>query len=102
MAPSCVPATSSETAGAVLEKKDLLPLRRHPRILALAEMMNFPGVIRQDPAVLEKMIAFRKEIIDGHAPLLTGKDLCAYRAGGPHSIANAPASPKPRKNCPWA
>jgi adenine deaminase len=85
MAPSCVPATSLETAGAVLEMKDLLPLRRHPRILGLGEMMNFPGVIRQDPAVLKKLIAFRKGIIDGHAPLLTGKDLCAYRAGGPRS-----------------
>ncbi|HSO72119.1 MAG TPA: amidohydrolase family protein, partial [Thermodesulfobacteriota bacterium] len=57
MAPSCVPATSLETAGAVLEEKDLLPLRRHPRILGLGEMMNFPGVIRQDPAVLKKLIA---------------------------------------------
>ncbi len=85
MAPSCVPATPLETAGAVLGVKDLLPLRRHPRILGLGEMMNFPGVIRQDPAVLEKLVAFRKGIIDGHAPLLTGKDLCAYRAGGPRS-----------------
>ena len=85
MAPSCVPATSLETAGAILGKKDLLPLRRHPRVLGLGEMMNFPGVIRQDPAVLEKLIAFRNGIIDGHAPLLTGKDLCAYRAGGPRS-----------------
>jgi adenine deaminase len=85
MAPSCVPATALETAGAVLEEKDLLPLRRHPRVLGLGEMMNFPGVIRQDPAVLKKLIAFRKGIIDGHAPLLTGKDLCAYRTGGPCS-----------------
>ena len=85
MAPSCVPATPLETAGAILGKKDLLPLRRHPRILGLGEMMNFPGVIRQDPAVLEKVIAFRNGIIDGHAPLLTGKDLCAYRAAGPGS-----------------
>ncbi len=85
MAPSCVPATPLETAGAVLGKKDLLPLRRHPRVLGLGEMMNFPGVIRQDPAVLKKLIAFQKGIIDGHAPLLTGKDLCAYRAGGPCS-----------------
>ena len=71
--------------GGCFGEKDLLPLRRHPRILGLGEMMNFPGVIRQDPAVLEKLIAFRKGIIDGHAPLLTGKDLCAYRAGGPRS-----------------
>ena len=85
MAPSCVPATPLETSGAVLEKKDLLPLRRHPRILGLGEMMNFPGLIRQQPAVLEKIIAFRKGILDGHAPLLTGKDLCAYRAAGPRS-----------------
>ena len=85
MASSCVPATALETAGAVLEKKDLRSLRRHPRVLGLGEVMNFPGVIRQDPALLEKMILFWNGIVDGHAPLLTGKDLCAYRASGPRS-----------------
>jgi adenine deaminase len=82
MAPSCVPATPLETSGAVLREKELRPLRRHPRILGLAEMMNFPGVLMGDHEVLKKLSAFQTKIIDGHAPLLSGKDLCAYLTAG--------------------
>jgi len=70
MAPSCVPATHLETSGANLAAEDLAALRAERRILGLAEMMNFPGVIYKDPAVLAKLAAFHGAIVDGHAPLL--------------------------------
>ena len=82
--PSCVPATDMETSGAKLEVDDLKPLITHPRILALAEMMNYPGVIHCNPEVLGKIEtakAHRKRI-DGHSPGLTGFDLSAYIASG--------------------
>ncbi len=82
MAPSCVPATPLETSKAVLTAKDLRALRHHPRILGLAEMMNFAGVLHGDRDVLKKLLAFQHTIIDGHAPLLSGKDLCAYLISG--------------------
>jgi adenine deaminase len=81
-APSCVPNTPLETSGAVLTDKDLKPWHRHPRVLGLAEMMNFHGVLSGDPEVLKKLISFQKKGIDGHAPLLSGKDLCAYLSSG--------------------
>jgi len=79
---SCVPSTHMETAGARLEAADLLPLRDHPRSLGLAEFMNFPGVLMQDPGVMAKLDGFRGRHIDGHAPLLRGKDLNGYIAAG--------------------
>jgi adenine deaminase len=82
MAPSCVPATTLETSGAILTAKDLRVLRHHSRILGLAEMMNFPGVLRRDPEVIKKLSVFQNRLIDGHAPLLSGKDLCAYLTAG--------------------
>lgn len=82
MASSCVPATHLETSGAVLTENDLSVLRENPRILGLAELMNFPGVLFRDPEVLKKIISFQGKIIDGHAPLLSGKDLCAYITAG--------------------
>lgn len=82
MAPSCVPATHLESSGAVLDDRDLKTLSRNPRVLGLAEMMNFPGVLFGDPEVLKKLISFQKKIKDGHAPLLSGKDLCAYVTAG--------------------
>jgi adenine deaminase len=82
--PSCVPATDMETAGASLSADDLAPFMGHPRILALAEMMNFPGVLYQVPSVLAKIeLAKRNRLpVDGHAPGLSGRDLCAYIAAG--------------------
>ncbi|MDX1643945.1 MAG: amidohydrolase family protein, partial [Thermoanaerobaculia bacterium] len=82
MASSCVPATSMETNGAVLESYDLMALRSDPWVLGLAEVMNFPGVVHADPGVVEKLRVFRDLVIDGHCPGLSGKDLAAYVAAG--------------------
>ncbi|MEA5159568.1 adenine deaminase [Cereibacter johrii] len=79
---SCVPSTHMETAGAALEAGDLAPLMDHPRVIGLAEFMNFPGVLMKDPGCLAKLEAFRGRHIDGHAPLLRGKDLNGYIAAG--------------------
>ncbi len=78
MLPSCVPATNLETSGAKLDAKDLKPLFKEDRIIGLAEMMNFPGVINRDPEVLKKIEMANRKIIDGHAPGLSGKNLYAY------------------------
>jgi adenine deaminase len=82
MAPSCIPATHLETAGARLGTSDLAALKNETRILGLAEMMNFPGVLMGTPEVLEKLALFEDKIIDGHAPSLTGYDLQAYVTTG--------------------
>lgn len=79
---SCVPATHLETSGARLSADDLVPLRGHPRVLGLAELMNFPGVLAKDPEVLEKLAAFSDGHVDGHAPFVTGRDLNAYASCG--------------------
>ncbi len=82
MLPSCVPATEFETSGARLEAEDLKRLIDHPMVLGLGEVMNFPGVIDEDPRILEKIALFKNKIIDGHAPGLSGEDLKRYiRAG---------------------
>lgn len=82
MAPSCVPATGMATSGAVLHGYDLFPLKADPWVLGLAEVMNFPGVVRGDASVLEKIGAFKDCVIDGHAPGLSGRALQAYVAAG--------------------
>ncbi|MGX1741528.1 adenine deaminase [Bosea sp. NPDC055353] len=79
---SCVPATHLETAGARLEASDLTPMMDHPKVIGLAEFMNFPGVIHRDPGCLAKLEAFSHRHIDGHAPLVRGMDLNAYLAAG--------------------
>ncbi len=79
---SCVPSTHMETAGARLSAADLLALADHPRVIGLAEFMNFPGVLMRDPDCLEKLEAFRGRHVDGHAPLLRGADLNGYLAAG--------------------
>ncbi len=84
MLPSCVPATDSETSGFELASYDLSLLMDDPAILGVAEMMNFPGVLNCDKEVMSKLklgLAKHKKI-DGHAPGLSGKDLCAYVAAG--------------------
>lgn len=85
--PSCVPATDLETSGARLSAADLEPYWRNGRVVALAEMMNFPGVLNGDPQVIAKLNAARanNKPVDGHAPGLAGKELCAYAAAGIHS-----------------
>jgi adenine deaminase len=90
---SCVPATDLETSGARLEIEDLLPFAEHPKVLGLAEFMNFPGVLARDPSCLAKLAAFQDRRIDGHAPLLTGLDLNGYLAAGirtDHETTNMP------------
>ncbi len=87
MLPSCVPATHLETAGAVLDVPELsILLEKYPdRFLGLGEMMNFPGVIHNDPGVMAKLEMSSNLLIDGHAPGLSGKDLNAYILAGPGS-----------------
>ncbi|HEV7751901.1 MAG TPA: adenine deaminase [Baekduia sp.] len=82
MAPACVPASPLETAGARLVAADLVALAAHPRVLGLAEMMNYPGVLSGDPDELAKLAAFAGRPIDGHAPGVRGPDLQAYLAAG--------------------
>lgn len=82
MFPSCVPATPFETSGAELGPADMEPFKDHERVLGLAEMMNFPGVLMQDPGVMAKLEVFRDKVRDGHAPGLSGKELCAYVHAG--------------------
>ena len=77
---SCVPATGFETSGAALEISDLEPFRGHPKVIGLAEMMNFPGVLNADPGIIAKLAAFQGGHIDGHAPLLRGAALNGYLA----------------------
>ncbi len=79
---SCVPATHMETAGAELLIGDLLPFADHPKVIGLAEFMNFPGVLAKDPECMAKLKAFQGRHIDGHAPLLRGQDLNGYIAAG--------------------
>ncbi|MAB49818.1 MAG: adenine deaminase [Flavobacteriaceae bacterium] len=83
-APSCVPATSFESAGAVIDSDDIKTLMANPDIKYLAEMMNYPGVIYDDAEVLKK-IEWAKHYnkpIDGHAPGLRGEDLTKYISTG--------------------
>ncbi|RPH94890.1 adenine deaminase [candidate division KSB1 bacterium] len=82
MLPSCVPATNMETAGAELSADDLRPLLSHPRVLGLAEVMNFPGVVFGDENVLRKIEMAEGKPVDGHAPSVSGKWLNAYAAAG--------------------
>ena len=79
---SCVPSSHMETAGAQIEAPDLVPLMDHPQVIGLAEFMNYPGVIFQDPGCMAKLEAFRGHHIDGHCPQLVGRDLNAYIAAG--------------------
>lgn len=82
MLPSCVPATHLETNGETLDAERLVGLRHNPRVLGLAEFMNYPGILFKDPAVLAKLAAFDEWLIDGHAPFVSGLDLEAYIATG--------------------
>lgn len=83
-APSCVPATNFETAGAVIDSNAIDALLSRKEIVYLAEMMNFPGVIYKDAEVLKKVASAKKhnKPIDGHAPGLTGDDMKHYFNAG--------------------
>ncbi|MFK7782108.1 adenine deaminase [Psychroserpens sp.] len=83
-APSCVPATSFESAGAIINSDDIKELMSRPEIKYLAEMMNYPGVLFDDEEVMKK-IAWAKHYnkpIDGHAPGVVGDDITKYIAAG--------------------
>jgi len=83
-APSCVPATSFESAGAFINADDIQKMMANPDIKYLAEMMNYPGVLFDDEEVLQK-IEYAKnnnKPIDGHAPGLRGGDVSKYIAAG--------------------
>ena len=84
MLPSCVPATPFETSGFDLNSYDLSLLIDKTWVLGIAEMMNFPGVLNLDKNVMAKLelAKSRDKRIDGHAPFLSSKDLCAYIASG--------------------
>lgn len=83
-APSCVPATSFETAGAALDANDVDALLQLQDIYYLSEMMNFPGVLNNDPEVLKKIASAKKigKPVDGHAPGLMGDAATAYINAG--------------------
>ena len=84
MLSSCVPASAYESPYRVLMADDLLPLLEDERVLGLAEMMNMPGVLQGDEQVLAKIVATQQHglVVDGHAPGLSGHDLCAYATAG--------------------
>lgn len=89
MVPSCVPSTTPslglETSGASLKMQDIWEFVGHERVLGLAEMMNFPGLLGGEPDVLAKLQGFSGLRRDGHCPGLLGKDLNAYGVAGIHS-----------------
>lgn len=84
-APSCVPATIFETAGATIDSNQIEELLQNNDIHYLAEMMNFPGVLHEDSEVMAKLHLAKKysKPIDGHAPGLTGEDAKKYIDAGP-------------------
>jgi adenine deaminase len=83
-APSCVPATAFETAGAALDARAVTKLLRNPDIWYLSEMMNYPGVLHKDAEVMAKIRAAKKvgKPVDGHAPGLKGAIAAQYAAAG--------------------
>jgi len=83
-APSCVPATIFETAGATLDAKVVAELLADSSIWYLSEVMNYPGVLHKDPEVIAKIEAAKKagKPVDGHAPGLKGADAKTYAAAG--------------------
>lgn len=83
-APSCVPATTFENSGAVLDSVEVDNLLSRPNILYLSEMMNYPGVLQEDPEVMAKIASAQKynKPVDGHAPGLRGEDISKYISYG--------------------
>jgi adenine deaminase len=83
-APSCVPATTFETAGAMIDSDQITELLASNEIYYLSEMMNFPGVLYNDPEVIKKISVAHKagKPVDGHAPGLRGEDAKKYIAAG--------------------
>ena len=88
-APSCVPATTFETAGAALDSNDVEKLLQRDEIKYLSEMMNFPGVLFNDEEVMKKIAAAQRlnKPVDGHAPGLRGEKAKQYIQASPNSSA---------------
>ena len=82
MAPSCVPATNLETSGARISAKEVSEILAYTDVIGLGEVMNFPGVVRGNEEVLQKISIAQGRVIDGHAPGLVGKELNAYLSAG--------------------
>jgi len=82
MLPSCVPATSFENAGATLDAAALATMMGEDQVLGLGEMMDYPSVLAADPGALAKIESAAGRPVDGHAPMVLGRDLQAYRAAG--------------------
>ena len=85
MAPSCVPATHLESAGARMQAEEIREVLKINDVIGLGEMMNFPGVIKASDTVISKIAIAQGRLIDGHAPGLSGKELNAYIAAGIYS-----------------
>jgi adenine deaminase len=103
MASSCVPAARWEDAGAVLGPAEVRDLLARPRVLGLAEMMDFPAVLRGDPWALEKVRAALAagRPADGHAPGMSGRDLMAYVAAGIRSDHESSTVEEARAKAGW-
>lgn len=82
MLPSCVPATEFETSGAKLDAEDLKTLMGENIVLGLGELMDYPGVIAGREDIIDKVLLADRKIIDGHSPLISGKELNAYAING--------------------
>lgn len=82
MLPSCVPTTNFETAGAVINNKDILALKEEDYVLGLGEVMDYPSVIEGERDMHLKILAMKDRVIDGHSPRVTGKALNAYTVTG--------------------
>lgn len=78
MVPSCVPATAFETSGSTISNEDIYSLKDRDGILGLGEVMDYPSVIHGEHNMLNKLSVMKDKIIDGHAPLVTGKELNSY------------------------
>lgn len=78
MIPSCVPATTFETAGATIDAHDIYFVKKREGILGLGELMDYPSVINGEKHIMDKLSSIKGKIIDGHAPNVTDKELNAY------------------------
>ncbi len=80
--PSCVPSSPLETPGAIITAEDVAEILEWDSVIGLAEVMNYPGVVNCDEEVLKKVTVARGKVVDGHCPMLTGKNLNAYISAG--------------------
>ena len=103
-APSCVPATPFETAGAEITAADIEQLFQNPEIGYLAEMMNWPGVLNRDAGVMEKIRLAQQygRPVDGHAPGLRGADAQRYAEAGISTDHECFTAEEALDNWPWA